>query len=281
MLQQEFGTLETLWELFTHGLFNHAGTGKADERLGFSNDHVANKGKGSRDAAHRRIRQHSDERKAVIRKTARSVGRLGHLHEGEKPFLHAGSAGSAEHHEGCAAANRFFHAERKPFTDDAAHGAAHETEFKGRSHHRLTTKKTRHHDKRICFVRRSFRSRMARRVGFAVDKVQRILGADLRADFHRRSGIQKGMQTHAGAHAEVIPALGANAQTPVKLLGIERLLAARTLRPYAFRNGARLLRGFFALDFGENVIDPAHRRLLETENRSKNYTRCRPSNTRH
>ena len=45
VLQQEFGTLETLWELFTHGLFNHAGTGKADERLGFSNDHVANKAK--------------------------------------------------------------------------------------------------------------------------------------------------------------------------------------------------------------------------------------------
>ena len=40
---------------------------------------------------------------------------------------------------------------------------------------------------------------MARRVGFAVDKVQRIFGADLRADFYRRSGIQKGMQTHAGA----------------------------------------------------------------------------------
>ena len=31
VLQQEFGTLETLWELFTHGLFNHAGTGKADD----------------------------------------------------------------------------------------------------------------------------------------------------------------------------------------------------------------------------------------------------------
>ena len=101
---------------------------------------------------------------------------------------------------------------------------------------------------------------MALRIGLAVDESEGIPGTDFRTDLNRGTRIKEGEKTHTRAHAEVVAALGADAQAPVELFGIKRLLASRALRPYAFGHDARLFGGgrLFALDLGKNVVKPAH-----------------------
>jgi len=44
-LLQELSALEALWQGHAHGVFNHAWAGKANQGVGFGDDHVTHKRK--------------------------------------------------------------------------------------------------------------------------------------------------------------------------------------------------------------------------------------------
>ena len=94
MLKQEFRLLKTGRQLLTDGLLDHTGTCKANQCTRFCQNDVTQHSKAGRHTSGRRIRQHTDIKKAGIAVTADGCGGLGHLHERSHPFLHPGSSGA-------------------------------------------------------------------------------------------------------------------------------------------------------------------------------------------
>ena len=198
-LQEEFGALEAFGKLFTHGLLDHARTGKADQGLRFGDDDVAHEGERRRHTAHRRVGQNRNEGQTRFGETRHGRRGLRHLHERQEAFLHAGAARSGEAHEGAVAADRLVDAAREAFAHDRAHGAAHVLEFEGRRHDRFAAQRSRHHDDRVRFARRLFGRFAALGIGLAVDEVKRVLRADVRRHFHLTFGVEEGFKARTRA----------------------------------------------------------------------------------
>ena len=131
---QIFRALKTFRQFLADGLFDHARAGKADQRAGLGDLHVAEHGIGGGDAAGGRIGQHHDIGQFRLAQHLHADGGARHLHQRQNAFLHAGAAGGREHDE-----RRFlFDRKFKPAHDRLAGGhaerAAHEIEILHRDH---------------------------------------------------------------------------------------------------------------------------------------------------
>ncbi|KAI1692107.1 hypothetical protein Ddc_23824 [Ditylenchus destructor] len=149
LLHQELGALEPFGQLFTHGLLDHARAGKADQRLGFGDDHVAHEGEAGRHAAHGGVGQDADERQAGSRQARQHGIGLGHLHQRQQAFLHPCAAGGGVADEGGLLFDRGLDAAREALAHHRAHGSAHEFEFEAGHDHADAVHRAAHDDEGI------------------------------------------------------------------------------------------------------------------------------------
>ena len=100
VLQQVFGPLEALGQLFTDGLLDDAGPRKPDQRPRLCQHDIAQAGKAGGDAAGGGVGEHRDIQPPMLRKALDGSGGLGHLHQREDPLLHAGAAAGGKQDQG-------------------------------------------------------------------------------------------------------------------------------------------------------------------------------------
>ena len=247
LFKQELCPLETRRQLDAHGVFNHARTGKADQRLGFCNDDIAHESKTGAHAAHGRIRQHADVGQALFgQPRQRRIG-FGHLHERQQPFLHARAARGSEAHKRHFLGNGMLHASHKALAHHAAHAAAHEVELEAGSHQLDAAYAAAHHDQRIGFARAVQRIFQALGVFAAVLELQGINRQYLLPQFVAAFGVQKSIQPRTCANAMVMAALRAYVLVLLQIAAVKNRFAAGALDPQAFGHSRTALgfrRGF-------------------------------------
>ncbi|MNC87988.1 hypothetical protein D3C83_37680 [compost metagenome] len=106
-----------------------------------------------------------------------------------------------------------------------------------------------------CQARHGARGLLRHEVGLRVHEIQRVDGADLSVELAVASFVEHGLETLAGANAEVVIALGANVGVPRDLFLVDDLLAVVALDPKSLRDdelplAGRELRGLFFLEPG-------------------------------
>ena len=125
VLQQIFGALEALGELFADGLLNHPRAGEADQGAGLGQHDVPQAGKAGGDAAGGGVGEHRDVEAALLGEPLQGGRGLGHLHQGEDTLLHPGPAAGGEKDEGELVLVGVLHQPGDLLPDGGGH-AAHE-----------------------------------------------------------------------------------------------------------------------------------------------------------
>ena len=129
VVAQIFGALETLGQFLADGLLDHARAGKADQRAGLGDLHVAEHGVGGGDAAGGRIGQHHDVGLSRLAQHLHADRRARHLHQRQDAFLHPRAAGGREHDEGRLLLDRKLEPAHHRLARGHAERAAHEIEI--------------------------------------------------------------------------------------------------------------------------------------------------------
>ena len=120
--QQEFAGLKAAGKLNADGLLDDARAGEPDQGLGLGQDEVAQRGETGRDAPHGRMGEHAqvDAPRGVI--TPQGGRHLRHLHQGEDPLVHPGTAPrSRDDHQRQLLAGRLLDGPGQFLADDRAH----------------------------------------------------------------------------------------------------------------------------------------------------------------
>ena len=136
VLGEIFGALEAFRQFLADGLLDHARAGKADQRAGLGDMHVAEHGIGGGDAAGGRIGEHDDVGLLGLAQHLHGDGGARQLHQREDAFLHARAAGGREHDERRLPLHRGFQAVDHRFAGRHAERAAHEIEILHADGHR-------------------------------------------------------------------------------------------------------------------------------------------------
>src|SRR5215211_3432129 len=129
VVEQIFGTLEPFRQFLADGLFDDARAGKADQRAGFGDLHIAQHGVGRGDAAGGRIGQHHDVRQLRFPQHLHADGGARHLHQRQDAFLHPRAARGREHDERRLLLHRKLEPAHDRFPRSHAERAAHEIEI--------------------------------------------------------------------------------------------------------------------------------------------------------
>ena len=79
VLEQELGSLESIRQIFFNGFFDHPGSGKPDQRLGFCEVDIAQHRERGGNASGRRIGKEGEIRDPGSRMLSQFCGSLGHL----------------------------------------------------------------------------------------------------------------------------------------------------------------------------------------------------------
>ncbi|MCY1168884.1 hypothetical protein D9M73_88950 [compost metagenome] len=141
------------------------------------------------------------------------------------------------------------HTAHKTFTNDAAHAAAHEVEFKTAGNHTNAVHGATHDDQCIGFAGVFQRLFQAFGVLAAVLELEGIDRQDFLAQLVTAFGIQKGIQPGARAYAVVVAALRADILVFLQVGLVEHGFAAGALDPQALGH-ATALGGVSGRDFG-------------------------------
>src|SRR5438552_2585156 len=136
VLEQELRALEPFGQGLADRLGDHARPGEADQRARLGEDDVAEHREARRDATRRRIGQHRDVRQPALAETFEGRGGLGHLHEREDPFLHAGAARRGDDDDRQVLVDGELDRARELLTHDRPHTAAEESELEHAQHAR-------------------------------------------------------------------------------------------------------------------------------------------------
>ena len=99
MIQQIFRALEPFGQLFADRLFDHARPGETNQRVGFGDLYVAQHRVTGGDAAGRRVGQHANIGQARFFDHLQRHGGARHLHQGQDPLLHTGTARCGKDHQ--------------------------------------------------------------------------------------------------------------------------------------------------------------------------------------
>src|SRR5260370_4535788 len=135
VLEQEFRALESFGEFLANGLLDDARTSKSNERAGLANIEVAEDGETGGNATSGGIGEHGNVGQFFVVEAREGRGNFGELHEADGAFHHARAARAGNGDEGLAGFDGEFDAASNFFTDDCAHGAAHEAKLHGTKDH--------------------------------------------------------------------------------------------------------------------------------------------------
>ena len=118
--------LKSPGQLFTNGLFYHAGSRKPDQRPRLRQDHVPQIRVARADASRCGMGQYRYIQASAIFKSLGGGTCLCHLHQGKHSFLHSGSAAGGKNNDGQLQTIRFLKTFCYFFPDDRSHAAHHE-----------------------------------------------------------------------------------------------------------------------------------------------------------
>ena len=230
--------MKALGQLDPHGGFDHARSGKTDQRLGLGNHHIAQKRKARTHAAHGRVGQHADVRQAFLGQTGqRGIG-FGHLHQAQQPFLHARASGGGEANKRHLLVNGRVHAAHKALAHHRAHAAAHEVKLKAGCHHAHAVYRAAHDHQRVGLTGVFQRLFQALGVFAAVLELEGVHGQHLLANFIAAFVVQKHIEPRPRPNAMVVAARGAHVLVLFQIGFVEYGLATRAFDPQPLRHTA-------------------------------------------
>ncbi len=126
VLDQELAALEPVGQLLPDRLLDDARSGEADQRLRLGDVEVAEHREAGGHAAGRRIGEHRDERQPGAVEPGQRRRDLGHLHQRQRAFHHAGAAGAGDDDGRLPAGERHLDRPGDLLADHHAHAAADE-----------------------------------------------------------------------------------------------------------------------------------------------------------
>src|SRR5581483_6016041 len=259
VLGEVFGALETFRQFLADGLLDDARAGKADQRAGFGDLHVAEHRVRGGDAAGGRIGEHDDVRQLGFAQHLDGDRGARQLHQRQDAFLHARAAGGCEHDEGRAFFRRGFQALDDRFGGRHAERAAHEVEVLHRDHHRQAVELAEAELDRV--IEPGLAARVLDAVGIAplvaeLERVDLHLG---HADVEPGAAVEHRLEPRRRAHAHVVVGRRDDELIGFDVLVEHELAGLRTFDPEIFRR----LPPQQAADFGpDDVGDPVHRCIL-------------------
>ena len=236
MIEQIFGFLEAVRQFFADRLLDDARAGKADQRAGFGDVHVAKHRIGRGDAAGRRIGQHDDVGLARVAQALHRNGGARQLHQRKNAFLHARAAGCREQDERAA----FFHCCIEPldhrFARRHAERAAHEIEIlHGNNRGKII-------ELAVAELDRIVEAGLAARILEPID-VAAVVAEFQRIDRYLRHGdiepglvVEHGLEARRGAHAHMIVGAWNDELVGLDILVEHQLAGFRTLDPKILRH---------------------------------------------
>ncbi len=252
-----FGALEALGQLFANRLLDDARAGKADQRAGLGQMHVAQHGIGSGDATGRGVGEHHDEGQAGFAQAQHGNGGAGHLHEREDAFLHAGAAGGSKQHEGGLVARRGLEPGDDRLAGSHAERAAHKVEILHGSRHRQAVELAGADEDGVVHAGLGAAFAQAVDILLGVAELQRVLR-------HRRQryrvigfAVEEILQPVRGLDLHVVARVGHHPLVGFEIAVEHHLARLRILDPEVLRPGfLRLEEGADART--DDVIDPVH-----------------------
>ena len=127
VFHQEFRPLEPLRQLLAYGLFYNPGAGKSHQRARLPQNDVSQHGETGRNPSGSGIGQHGYIEQARVGVTLQGRRRLGHLHQGNHPFLHPGPAGAGEDDQRKPSGGGAFNGSGQFFPDHVSHASHHKS----------------------------------------------------------------------------------------------------------------------------------------------------------
>ena len=129
VFEYELGALETSWQVFAYCFADDPRAGEAYKGLWFGYVEVAQHGEGGCDAARGRVGEQGNVGHTSFGKQGKLGTCLGHLHEREASFHHAGAARAGYDEERFAIGAGTVYSSSYFFAHDRAHGATDEVEI--------------------------------------------------------------------------------------------------------------------------------------------------------
>jgi len=242
VFEKKFGPLELIRQLLLDGLFDHARSGKPDQRLRLGNDDISQHRHAGGDAAERGIGEDRDERQFGLAQLRNRGRGLGHLHQREDAFLHARAPGRSDQDDRQLQFQRPVDRAAELFPDHRPHTPAHKAEIEDTEHHTAPVDQAFADDKGIFPARLFLVGLHAISIGLGVLEGQGILGFEFSIPFFEGTEIDEQSDPLSDRDREVILALRADLVIPVDLLAVDDFPAVIALEPHplaAFRTGRR------------------------------------------
>src|SRR5207247_763459 len=206
VLKQELRALEPFGQGLADRLGDHARPREADQRARLGEDDVAEHREARRDATRRRIGQHRDVRQPALAETFEGRGGLGHLHEREDPFLHAGAARRGDDDDRQVLVDGELDRARELLTDDRPHTAAEESELEHAQHARHAADPGHSGDDRLVGLRLLHGGADAVAVFLGVPEAERVRGLQIGVALFERARVRQAPD--APALEQVMTTLG-------------------------------------------------------------------------
>lgn len=245
MVEEELGCLEAGGEFGLGGVFDDARAGEANHGAGFGDYEIANAGVAGHDAGVCGISEDADVGEAGARVVGEGTAGLGHLHEAEHAFIHAGAAAGRDDDDRKGFFSAGFNEAREFFANDTAHGAGEEVGF---------------HDGKGEAVGANFAD--AGDDGFdgsgfflvvgdffgIARELERIEAGHAGVHFFKRAGFDEGMDAFAGAEGEVESAVLTDLEVFIQVFVVKHRGTLFALGPKPFGDVA--FAGFGGADLG-------------------------------
>ncbi len=122
MFEKKFAGLKTFREFDLHRCFNGSWTGEADESFRLGENQITERRKAGCYATHRRVGEDADVKSLLLMISSQGSRDLGHLHQGQNPFVHSRAAPARTDDDKRKFLTRgSFDQPRKSFTDNRSH----------------------------------------------------------------------------------------------------------------------------------------------------------------
>ena len=254
MLQQVLAGLETGGKGLADGLLDDPLASKTNERLGLSQDEVAQHREAGRNAAGGRVGQDADVGLVRLVPQPRQGSRgLGHLHEREHALLHPRAARGADDDHRLAQGDAPLDLPGDQLAGHRAHGPTHEGEVERADLHRTPVDGGTACQVCIGFAGLGLGRFQPCGVGLAVDEIQGVEGSQLGIMTDEAVRVDQTCQPLRSRQAQVVPASAADLLAVFQVLLVQHGLARRTLGPELgdlglLHAGARARRGWRLLE---------------------------------
>ena len=169
--------------------------------------------------------------------TSQGGGNLGHLHEGQNAFLHAGpAAGAADQDQGEREPGRFLGGPRQLFADDGTHAAGHEGEIGDAEHDRPAANVAPADHRGVLHAGLGLLRFQSFAVQNAVGEAEHVLRLQLGEPFLEALFVEQLLDALARRQIEMVLALRTDVEAALGFLAKDGGLALRTANPQPFRN---------------------------------------------